>query len=265
MRVGAVEISVDGSLVRAVIDRPEARNAIDDDVIVGLEGALDVADQESARVILLRGSNATFSAGADLSVVASLLDDLTALDRFVDRLRRVLWRFEHSRSVSVCVVEGYALAGGCELLLACDLPIASTDAQIGDRHLELGLLPGAGGSARLLSAVSTAQARRLLLTGEMIDGTTAAEWGLVAMAVPPAALEHEVARVVERLLDRDARALASVKRLAVEGQERWLREAVDREAVAFLEHLRDCEELRGRLEAFLATDPPRRHGGGARR
>jgi enoyl-CoA hydratase/carnithine racemase len=173
----------------------------------------------------------------------------------------VLDHLETAPCVTVAVVGpgGYALAGGCELLLACDLAVAATDALVGDRHLEYGLLPGAGGSVRLPRALPAALARRLLYTGEMIDGATAHAWGLVSHVAGPDAHDDAVETLVARLTRHSPAALRAQKRLyrATEPPA-----AVDRAAALAAErtvavaHIAGSETTREGLDAFVAGRAP---------
>ena len=176
-RTGDVEVDVDGNVARVVIDRPQAKNALSPAVLAGLVAATEVAVDAGCSVLVLRGAGGTLSAGADLTHLESVRHDRAALTGYLTAIGAAVDRLETAPLVTVGVVEEYALAGGCEILLACDLAVVSEEARIGDRHLEYGLLPGAGGSVRLPRALPGALARRLLLTGEMIDGATAARWG----------------------------------------------------------------------------------------
>src|SRR5687767_13750953 len=129
-----VTVAVDGPVVRATINRPRARNAINLAVVDGLEAALDTAESSGAKVVVLRGSGGTFCAGADLKLVQALVGDTEQMAAYVGRLANITERLESGPFVSLAVVDGFALAGGCELLLACDLALASDEARIGDRH-----------------------------------------------------------------------------------------------------------------------------------
>jgi enoyl-CoA hydratase/carnithine racemase len=185
-RVGDVVVSADAGVVWALIDRPERRNAINLEVVAGLEAAVEAAVATEAKVLAVRGAGGTFSSGADLELLSDLVGDEAALQSFMRRLGRVLERLETEPFVSLAIVEGYALAGGCELVLAADLSLASTDARIGDRHAEYGLVPAARGSVRLSDQLPRAVANYLLLTGDMIDGRRAARSGSsVLLRRPP--------------------------------------------------------------------------------
>jgi enoyl-CoA hydratase len=246
-----------GAWVRATIDRPEAMNAIDESVVAGLEAAVDRAESERARVLVLRGAGGTFCAGADLAYVLGLVDDRAALGRYVQRLATVLARIEAAPFASLCVVEGYALAGGCEILLACDVVLAAADAKIGDRHLEYGLLPGAGGSVRLARSLPAPRARWLLLSGELLSGTEAADWGLVTRAVAPAELEAAVEAQVARLASSSRDALATAKRMAIGLRDVPFDEAIRAERELFLDHFLESPDGREGLAAFAERRPPR--------
>jgi enoyl-CoA hydratase/carnithine racemase len=251
-------VAVEGPVVRATIDRPEARNAINDAVVDGLEAALDSAEASRAKVVVLRGAGGSFCAGADLKLVQTLVGDREAMAGYVTRVANLTERLESGPFVSLAVVEGFALAGGCELLLACDISLATTDARIGDRHLEYGLAPGAGGSVRLVRALPKAQARYLLLTGQAITGTQAAEWGLVTLAVPSADLDATTERIVARLADRSGDALRAVKAMAgAVGPERPVNEAMLAERDIFLDFISTSPDVKEGLSAFAEGRAPR--------
>jgi enoyl-CoA hydratase len=167
-------------------------------------------------------------------------------------LNDVLLEIEAAPFASVAVVDGFAVAGGCELLLACDVVVAAEDARIGDRHLELGLLPGAGGSVRLHKALTPARSRWLLLSGELISGREAADWGLVTRSVPPDQLDEVAEAMIARLASRSASALAGMKELIGAVRDIPVPEGVDAERRIFLDHMAKSDDLRAALARFLA-------------
>jgi enoyl-CoA hydratase len=257
-RVGDVVIAADGPVLRVTIDRPEARNAISPSVIEGLEAAVRRAGECGARVLVLRGTGGTFCAGADLDWVLSTIDQPGALEddgvfaSGIRRLNDVLLDIEAAPFASVAVVDGFAVAGGCELLLACDVVVAAEDARIGDRHLELGLLPGAGGSVRLHKALTPARSRWLLLSGEMISGREAAEWGLVTRAVPPEQLDQVAESMIARLASRSAVAVAGMKGMLDAVRDVPVRDGIEAERRVFTEHMAKGDDMRAALARFLA-------------
>lgn len=256
-RHGDVLIERAPGVVRATFDRPDARNAINEGLITGMAAAVDIATRDEARVLVLRGGGGTFCAGADLQYVSSLLAaDDGGLEAYVARLADVLARFEQAPFAVVAAIEGFALAGGCEILLACDMVLATTDARIGDRHLEYGLLPGAGGSVRLPRTLPSARARFLLMTGEMIDGTTAADWGLVTRAIAPEEFDDALEQFVDRLATRSVDALAAVKRMTLENAELDVPAGVETERRIFSAYFRDSADGREGLAAFREKRAP---------
>ena len=267
-RVGDVVLVADGPVVRATIDRPEARNAIGPSVVDGLEAAVRRARDGDARVLVVRGAGGTFCAGADLAFVREAMDEPGGMEpggtftTVIGRLNEVLDDIERAPFASVAVVEGFALAGGCELLLACDVVVADEAARIGDRHLELGLLPGAGGSVRLSKALPPAQARWLLLSGEMISGRQAADWGLVTRAVPAGELEAAAEAMVARLASRNGDALAGAKEMIDAARDVPIADGLAAEQRIFHDHMGKNEEVRAALAAFLAGTRPTRSSDG---
>jgi enoyl-CoA hydratase/carnithine racemase len=254
-RVGNVVFGVEGVVARLLIDQESTRNALSPDVLIGLDAAMDAAIDASCSVLVVRGAGGTLSAGADLKFLGGILDDEVGLRAYVTAVGRTLDRLESAPFVSVCVVDGYALAGGCELLLACDLSVAGDQAKIGDRHLELGLVPGGGGSVRLTNAVAPAIARRLLYTGEIIDGDTAARFGLVSYAAPADALDETVDRLVARLARHGTDALMLMKRLHRNALSTEPAHAVDSEREMLLAHLGSATAREG-LAAFAERRAP---------
>jgi enoyl-CoA hydratase/carnithine racemase len=255
-RVGDVVIDVDGAVARALIDRPAAKNALSPAVLDGLGAAVDTATAAGCSVFVVSGAGGTLSAGADLPHLETLLGDQGALTAYIASIGAVLDRIEAAPFVSVAVVGEYALAGGCEILLACDLAVVAEEARIGDRHLEYGLLPGAGGSVRLPRAVPAAQARRLLFTAEMIDGATAARWGLASHAAPAAELDAAVEALVARLARHSGEALAGMKRMYRDSSALPPGQALAAERAALVEHLMTAPAAAEGLAAFRAGRAP---------
>lgn len=250
-RIGDVLVSINRQVVTAVIDRPEKRNAISYGVIEGIQAAIDTVTERDANVLVLRGAGGNFCAGADLSLVKSMLDDADGLDVYLVRLGEICDRLADGPFVSIAVVTGYALAGGCELMLACDLAVVSEDAQIGDRHLRNSLLPGAGNSVRLMRGVTPARARRLVYTAEMINGRTAEEWGLVSAVYPPDELEAGVRQLVDSVATKSAGALRAAKEMLTAAEQMPFRDALTTERRIFVDYGTGNETVRSALVAFL--------------
>lgn len=260
MTAQEVHVRLDGPVAHVTIERPEARNALSPEVLVGLRAALHHAEETGSRIVVLRGRGGTLSAGADLHHVRRLLEraDPGDLEAYLVEVGAVCDRLESGPFVSVAVVGGYALAGGCELLLACDLAVVSDDARLGDRHLEHGLLPGAGGSVRLPRALPAPLARRLLYTGEMIDGATAGRWGLVSHTARPDELEGVVANLLTRLGRHGPDALARMKQMYRAAAPAAPPDLLAAERAALADHLTTSPTVTNGLAAFArrSQNPP---------
>lgn len=244
-------------LVRATLNRPDTRNAINDDVMDGLARSIETAIATGARVLVVRGADGTFCSGADLNHMTYLRDHTEhGTVQFIERLAGLFTLFESEPFVTVAAVEGFALAGGFELLLACDIVLTRADALVGDRHLQYGLLPGAGGSVRLARKTSDARARYLLLTGAMVDGKTAADWGLASFAFPPEEFDVEVERVVERLRTRSADAIAGAKQMLLRERDLELADAIEVEREIVAAYRAKSPDGREGLRAFQAKAEP---------
>jgi enoyl-CoA hydratase/carnithine racemase len=248
--VESVRLRFDGDVLWALIDRPETRNAINRAVVTGLEQMVAAAHEQQVKVVVIRGAGGTFCSGADLHEVRLLADDPAGLESFMVRFGAVLEDLERAPWVTVAVIEGHAVAGGCELLLASDIAITATTARIGDRHVEYGLAPAAGASVRLPRAVAPAFARYLLLTGELLSGEDAAQKGLAAIAVEPDALDDEVGRIVARLRSRGRATLKTVKAMLDQAPRGEIQPLLRRELDLFLEHVATASDARRGLTAF---------------
>lgn len=242
-RIGDVLAKLTHDVLSVTINRPAARNTIGNGVLDGLETAIGIAEEHAVKVLVIRGSGGCFCAGPDLDELARLRANPGHAEAFAARLAGVLDRLESAPFGTVAVVEGHAVAAGCELLLACDVAIASTTARIGDGHLDYGLTPAAGGAVRLSRSLPKARARYLLLSGELLTGAEAQRWGLVTFAVEPVRLNAVTATVVDRIAGHGGRRIAAMKQLI--GQVHDL----PQEQASYLERLAFLGQLRYRTES----------------
>ena len=164
------------------IDRPEALNALNDEVIDGIGHALARFEADaSIGCIVLTGSDKAFAAGADIDQ----MKDFGYMDAYrADFITRNWERLKTCRKPTIAAVAGYALGGGCEMAMMCDMIYAAENAKFGQPEIKLGVTPGMGGSIRLTKAVGKAKAMDLVLTGRMIDAAEADRIGLVSRVVP---------------------------------------------------------------------------------
>ncbi|MFJ2033178.1 enoyl-CoA hydratase/isomerase family protein [Streptosporangium sp. NPDC087985] len=214
---------------RLTLNRPERRNALDGDLLDRLLEALADAKSETpdVKVLVLSGTGPAFCAGADLKWLNSgVLADHGAHVAFQEKLKAVCVALEAAPQVVIGAVHGYALAGGLEVLLACDLIIAADDATIGDEHIKRNLLPGGGGSQRLPRRIGLSRGLFCLLTGHRMSGKQAEEWGLACASVPATDLDAAALDMARGLAERDGRALDSMKAMARHGYEMPLQDAL---------------------------------------
>src|SRR5512135_2771878 len=162
-------------------NRPEVMNAINMELMAELVDAMENLDKDEAvRCLVLTGNDRAFAAGADIKEMA----DASAIEML---LRDQFARWDRIRKVKkpiIAAVSGFALGGGCELAMTCDMIIASETAKFGQPEINIGVMPGAGGTQRLTRAVGKAKSMEMVLTGRMISADEALRWGLVNKVVP---------------------------------------------------------------------------------
>lgn len=183
MEEAAVVTTREGAVAVITIQRPQALNAINQAVLDGLDAALtSVAGDEGIRAVVLTGAGEkAFVAGADIGAMKSLT--AVEAERFAGRGQAVLDRVAKLGVPVIAAINGFALGGGCELAMACDILIASSKARFGQPEVKLGVIPGFGGTQRLLRRVGLSNALDLCLTGRMIGADEALRMGLVSQVV----------------------------------------------------------------------------------
>ena len=252
-RVGAVGI--------VELARPEKFNSLSIALTEGLQAALNEFEQPGCgvRAVLLRAQGKNFCTGADLDEVLALRGDAEQVRRFIAPAHRALRRFEASPLPVVAACQGLALAGGLELMMACDVTFAAQDARFGDQHAQYGLLPGFGGSQRLPRIVGVRRALDLFFSARWIDADTALQWGLVNYVVAPQALAEAALAYCQMLATRSRPGLATMKRLARAGLEGSLDAGLALEEAAVVDGLLHNDASEG-LAAFRARRPPHFEG-----
>ncbi len=222
-----LRVTVHGARADIVLDRPDKLNPLDRVTVGALKDAVSWLDeQDGVRVVVVSGSGRAFSAGGDLGGYLKLYRDREGFSAFLEDFFTMLTGIERSARIYVAAVNGICVAGGLELLLACDLAVADADARIGDGHLNFGQLPGAGGSQRLPRAIGAARARDLVFTGRLLEAEEALRIGLVTAVAEAGKLDETVDGLVETMLAHSARGLAGAKRLINEGLNMPIEEAL---------------------------------------
>src|SRR5438876_1514089 len=208
MQYEFVLTEVRGPVGIVTIYRPKVRNALNHQTIAELVDALDGFDQDDGiRCMILTGDDRAFAAGADISqmVEASAVDVLND-----DNFAR--WtRFRAIHKPVIAAVSGYALGGGCELALMCDLVVASETAQFGQPEVKLGIIPGAGGTQRWARTAGRTRAMEIVLTGEPVSAVEAQRMGIVNRVVPVGAHLDEAWRLARTIASRPPLAVRLAK------------------------------------------------------
>ena len=205
-----LRVETDGAVTLLTIDRPEKRNALSAQVRAELIAALDaLRDDDGVRVLVLTGAGEkAFVAGADIAEFA----ERTPLEqRAAMTGRRVFDEIAAYPKPVIAMINGFCLGGGCELALACDLRVAADTAKLGQPEINLGIIPGGGGTQRLPRVVGTGQAMRLVLTGELVDAAEALRIGLVDLVHPAAELRERTMELARGMAAKSPVALRMAK------------------------------------------------------
>lgn len=244
------------------LNRPEVFNGIDQDVLDGLTAGLDAAAADpDVRVVVLAAAGRAFCAGADLRYARSLADApappgaASAGNAFLHRVRAVLDRIESFPRPVIAAANGIAGGGGLELLLVCDLVVASRAARIGDGHAVYGQIPGGGASVRLVRRLGLSTAKHLMFTGELHPAERYLGTDLVVDVVDPEELVTAVDRLAAQIAGRSPVGLAAMKRLANDAHDTPLPVAVLRELEASALHERSADWREG-ITAFAEKRTP---------
>lgn len=247
----------DAAGIRTVtFDRPEQRNALDAAMLAALADAVrEAGRREDLRVVVIRGAGADFSAGADLNVYRTY-GPLEVRQANLETWMAAFDAIEEAPVPVLASVRGHAIAGGTELLLACDLVVCSQDAKLGLVEARVGVIPGAGACVRLPRWVGRAAAKEILMLGDLLDGAEAHRLGLVNRLVPDAELETATRALAERLASRSPLALGAAKRAVNVGAELDQRSGIAYVLQEFALLFAGPDQEEG-MSAFLEKRPPR--------
>ncbi|HVW45278.1 MAG TPA: enoyl-CoA hydratase/isomerase family protein [Amycolatopsis sp.] len=255
--MGNVVSRVEKGVAEIQLTRPEALNSLNFPMLDELDAALDsVGQDKSVNAVVLSGAGRAFCTGADLKSVISLFDEWPRYVEFLYRLTDVFRKLEDLPVPTIARVHGYALAGGLELILCCDVAIAAENALIGDQHANVGLIAGAGGIPRLVRRIGKQQALSLLYTGARVSGTRAEHMGIVLRAVPETELDSAVCELTENLVNKSRTSLSYMKRVVAAGTDVPLVTALNEERAALLEYFSTSSSPREGISAFLEEREP---------
>lgn len=246
-------VETQGRVGIITLNRPKALNALNAALIGELNRALDGFETDAGiGAVVLTGSERAFAAGADIKEMANLGYPQTYLDDFITSWDRVS-RF---RKPVIAAVSGFALGGGCELAMMCDMIIAADTAQFGQPEIKLGVMPGAGGTQRLTKAVGKAKAMDLCLTGRMMGAEEAERAGLVARVVPAAELMAVTLKAATEIAGYSLPAVMMTKEAVNRAMETTLSEGLRFERRTFQAMFATADQKEG-MAAFAEKRPPR--------
>lgn len=250
--MSGVRQHVDGAVATVILDRAEKRNALDAETLGALVDALRRLDDDpTVRAIVIAGDERAFAAGADLGDLGSA----GAVELYRSGFSEHWDAVAAIRTPLVAAVRGYALGGGLELALACDVVVIAADAVLGFPEVRLGILPGAGGTQRLLRAVGKTVALDLLLTARRIDGAEAARLGIASRVVASAEVEDAARAAADEIAQGAPVAAAMIKSAVLAGFEMPLGAAVAHERALSALIAASADRAEG-MRAFGARETP---------
>jgi enoyl-CoA hydratase len=249
-----LDIEKKGKIACIMMNAPDTLNALDRAALGELEQAFaDLESDAEILVAVLTGAGKAFVAGADVSEMKDMTPD-EARD-FAQYGQSVLLKIEQSRVVTIAAVNGFALGGGMELAMACDIRIASTKAKLGQPELKLGITPGFGGTQRLARIAGIGRAKAMLFTGDAVDGEKAKCYGIVSAVYEPDELLGKAGELADKVAAMGPAALAQAKKAVDEGYGTAMTEGCSIEADAFAECFAAGDAKKG-MDAFLEKREP---------
>ncbi len=247
--MAAVEYEEKDGILFVKFNRPEALNAINEEVVKGLKDVIEYAKgNKSVRVIILSGEGKAFCAGADIKMFSE--SSVFKARDVIAELGKVLEELEELEVPVIAAVNGYAVGGGCEIAMACDIIIASEKASFGQPEINLGIIPGAGGTQRLSRIVGWKKAMELCLTGDRISAEEALKLGLVNKVVEHEKLMDEAKKIAEVIKSKSPYAVALAKQAVNKGFKMNLKEGIAYERELFALSL-VSEDAKEGFKAFI--------------
>ncbi len=251
--IPVIETVLKAPVATIFLNRPGALNALSDEVIDTLADQMEALDRDdSIGAIVLAGRGRAFAAGADIKgMVDATEEELTKLDRFAKWTR--IWKI---KKPVIAAVHGFALGGGCELAMSCDMIVASQDAAFGQPEILIGIMPGAGGTQRLTRAIGKSRAMEIILTGRRFTAQEAYEYGLVNKVVPKEILLSEAETLALEIAKKPRVAVLRAKEAILKAGDVALEDGLAFERKLFYT-LFSTEDQKEGMKAFLEKREPR--------
>jgi len=233
------------------LNRPQALNALNSALIADVSRAVDAFEADgNIGCMVITGSEKAFAAGADIKQMA----DQPFIEAYMGDFAAHWDRVANARKPTIAAVAGFALGGGCELAMQCDIIIAADNAKFGQPEIKLGIIPGIGGTQRFTHAVGKAKAMDIMLTGRMMDAEEAERAGLVARIVPAANLLEEAMKVAETIASMSLPSVLAAKEAVNRAFETSLAEGIRFERRIFHSLFATADQKEG-MAAFIAKRP----------
>lgn len=231
------------------INRPALMNALNSETLREFKNAIEnVREDTRIKVLVITGRGKAFSAGGDIGEMKDMnVSEARSLSRLAHDALELL---ENLDKPVIAAINGYAVGGGCEIIMACDFRIASENAKFGQPEINLGIIPGGGGTQRMPRIVGKAKAKELILTGDIIDAREAERIGLVNKVVPKDKLEEEVTKFAKKLMSKSPMAVAMAKSAIDKGIEMDLKRGLSYEISVFSSCF-SSNEQKELMKAFL--------------
>ena len=244
-----VELTKKDNIAVITMNRPEALNALSKAVFADLEAVLDdVENDDDVYVVVITGAGRAFIAGADIGEMAPM--NVAEGLAFSELGNRLLMRVDMMEKPTIAAVNGFALGGGCEMALACDIRIASEKAKFGQPEVGLGIIPGFGGTQRMARIIGTGAAMELIYTADTIDAQKAKEIGMVNYVVPAEELMDKTMEMAHKICKNAQKAIRVSKMAIRRGIDCDISTAVTYEALAFATCFGTEDQKEG-MQAFL--------------
>ncbi|OGW87104.1 MAG: hypothetical protein A3C35_07000 [Omnitrophica bacterium RIFCSPHIGHO2_02_FULL_46_11] len=257
-----VKVKTDEAVAIITISRPPENkvNVLTSKVMQELDRAMDecAADAHIHAIVITGEGPYTFIAGADVKEIAKINSPQEAVE-LAQKGQGVFNKIENLKKPVICAINAICLGGGMELAMACHMRIASDRAKMGQPEILLGIIPGFGGTQRLLRLVGPAKARELILTGDQISAKDALEIGLVNQVVPEGRLLKESVGLAKKIASRPQAAVQLIQKAILEGSEKKLSEGLSLEAMLFGEVCK-TEDMKEGVRAFLEKRQPKFQG-----
>jgi enoyl-CoA hydratase/carnithine racemase len=251
-----VATTVDGHVALCRIDRPEARNALSPEVMEELASAVEGYDADpEVRCIVIAGSDEVFASGADIGA----LRERSFQDSLVHPSASFWKRLASCRTPMIAAVSGWALGGGCELALVCDMIVASETAEFGQPEITLGILPGGGGTQRLARVIGKQRAMELVLTGRRIEAGEAERLGFVNLVVRKKQWLDQALELAQRIATRPPIAARLAKQAVLAAEETTMSAGLETERRLYELAMATEDRIEG-MDAFLEKRRPKFRG-----